>query len=87
MSKRSWRQAVWFFVVLSLFAVLSLAAADFSEIKTMDRETNVDVGGKSIRLISLGAGHHIEARLASSVKIPPPRVKLADQGSSCRQSS
>ena len=77
---------VCYFVVLILFAVFSLTAADFSDIKIIDRKATADVEGKSIRLITLGAGRHIEARLVSSVRTAPPRIKIADQGSYCQNS-
>ena len=87
MSKRSWRLAVWYFVILIFFVVLSLTAADFSAVKTRDRKAKPEVGKESIRPKSLGAGKSLEVRLVSSVRTAPPRIKLADKGSYCRRSS
>jgi hypothetical protein len=44
MSKNSWRLVGWCFLVLSLLAVLSLAAADLSEINPPERQAQVDAG-------------------------------------------
>lgn len=87
MSKRSWRLVICYFVVLILFAVLSLTAADFSDTKTIDRKAKPEAGKKSISLKSLGAGHSLEARLVRSVRTAPPRLKMADKGSYCRRST
>ena len=87
MSNRNWRLAVCYFVVLILFAVLSLTAADFSAVKPIDRKAKPETGKESIRLKSLGAGKSLEVRLVSSVRTAPPRIKIADQGSYCRRST
>ena len=85
MSKRSWRLAGWSFLALSLVAVLSLAAADFSEINQADPKSRLATGKNF--LDSRLANKNYVPRTPVLVTSPQHLTRKIDSIPDCLQSS
>jgi len=79
MSKKGWFLAGWCFLALSFFAVHSLAAADFPEIKAPALKAKLDAGEKVFLLNPLSDIEFNQGYIPGSVNIPLHLLGTTDQ--------